>query len=176
RRWAFRARLPRHGPPEPPANGRRWTGYASWCRRSCTARMPSRGFAASLSAGRGSSPGADRLRDYTELSRPVLVVPTQPEGLIAALVATHRRSVEQAVVGHRRLETARGGDIGPVDRPFRERVRAQPRSLRDVAGDVGPGRLRVLRHRRGNLALEEGAQLLLGVGEAQVAIEVGAAG
>src|SRR2546422_9203303 len=112
---------------------------------------------------------------FRSLSRLVLVVPTQPEGLIAALVATHRRSVEQAVVGHRRLEAARGGDIGPVDRPVRERVRAQPRSLRDVAGDVGAGGLGVLLHSRGNLALEEGAQLLLGVGEVEVAIEVGAA-
>src|SRR2546422_6131277 len=60
---------------------------------------------------------------FRSLSRLVLVVPTQPEGLIAALVATHRRSVEQAVVGHRRLETARGGDIGPVDRPDRKSTR-----------------------------------------------------
>src|SRR5439155_11318639 len=119
---------------------------------------------------------ADSIEAAGSAGRLVLVVSTQPEGPIAALIATHRRPVEQAVVGHHRLETARGGDIGPVDRPVRERVHAQPRSLRDVAGDVGPGGLRVLLHGRGNLALEEGAQLLLGVGESQVAIEVGAAG
>src|SRR5216117_4217867 len=83
--------------------------------------------------------------------------------------STHRRPVEQAVVGHRRLEPARRGDIGPVDRPVRERVRAQPRSLRDVAGDVGPRTLSHLFHGGGNLALEEGPQLLLGVGESEVA-------
>jgi hypothetical protein len=48
-----------------------------------------------------------------------------------------RRAVEQPVVGHRRLESPRGGDVGPVDRPVRERVCAQARSVSHVGGDAG---------------------------------------
>src|SRR2546421_662080 len=51
---------------------------------------------------------ADSIEAAGSAGRLVLVVSTQPEGPIAALIATHRRPVEQAVVGHHRLATAPG--------------------------------------------------------------------
>src|SRR2546421_10731788 len=45
----------------------------------------------------------------------VLVVAAQPEDLLTLLVASHRCPVEQAVVAHDRLESARGGHVGPGD-------------------------------------------------------------
>src|SRR6185437_15570790 len=76
--------------------------------------------------------------------RVVLVVAADPERRPGALVATLRGAVEQGVVGHRELEAARGADVGPVDDPIRERVRAQARPLRDVAAGARAAHLRVL--------------------------------
>src|SRR5688500_19041712 len=55
----------------------------------------------------------------------VLVVAAQPEDLLAFLVAPHRRTVEEAVVAHRRFEAARGGHVGSVDGAVRLDVCAQ---------------------------------------------------
>jgi hypothetical protein len=49
------------------------------------------------------------------LAEPVLVVTAQPELVLALLLATHRRAVEQPVVRHRWLEPARSGHVGSVD-------------------------------------------------------------
>jgi hypothetical protein len=49
------------------------------------------------------------------LRPPVVVVAAEPEGLLALLVTAHRRPVEQAVIAHHGLETARGGR-SPVGR------------------------------------------------------------
>jgi hypothetical protein len=51
------------------------------------------------------------------LRRLVLVVAPEPERLLVFLVTPHRRPVQQPVVGHRGLEAARGGYVGPVDGP-----------------------------------------------------------
>src|SRR5439155_1322435 len=66
----------------------------------------------------GESVTRTDLRDtggITHLGRLVLVVATHPERSRGALVATLRRPVEQAVVGHCGLEAAGGRDVGPVD-------------------------------------------------------------
>src|SRR6266545_4296113 len=106
----------------------------------------------------------------------VFVVAAQPEVGGALLVASHRRPVQQAVVGHGGLKAARRGHVGPVDGAVRERVCAQPGPLGDVPKHIRTGRLRHLGHGRGDLAVEERLQLLLGVLEAKVAVEVAADG
>src|SRR5829696_6604778 len=83
---------------EPPTNTR--------CRPTCGAStLGSRAHHSVLCLSGGSPRG----------SVLVLVVAAQPEDLLALLVAADRCAVQQAVVAHRRFETARGGQVGPVD-------------------------------------------------------------
>src|SRR3989442_9376781 len=105
----------------------------------------------------------------------VLVVTAHPERARFALVATLRCAVQQSVVGHRGLEAAGCGHVGPVNDPVRERVRAQARAFGDVPDDVRPAHARVLLDGGRDLALQERSQLPLGVEEAEVAVEVAAA-
>src|SRR5215218_4687565 len=110
------------------------------------------------------------------VSPSVLVVAAQPEDLLAFFVAAHGGAVQQAVVAHRRLEPAGRRDVRPVDGALGLDVRAQPRPLGDVVGDVGAARPGVLLDGRWQTALEERPQLLLGVQEAKVAVELTALG
>src|SRR5688572_16901028 len=97
----------------------------------------------------------------------VLVVAPEPEWPRATFVPPHRGAVQEEVVTHRRLESARRGHIGAVNDAVRELVRAQPRRLGDVSGRVRSGRLRHLLDGWGNLARQERLHLLLGVSEAE---------
>src|SRR5439155_14749582 len=74
----------------------------------------------------------------------VLVVAADPQRPRGALVATLRRPVQQAVVGHCGLEATGARYVGPVDDPVRSRVHAQARSLGDVPHHVRPAHARVL--------------------------------
>src|SRR5204863_9137304 len=106
----------------------------------------------------------------------VLVVAPQPEDLLALLLPPDRRPIEQAVVPHHGLETAGGGHIGAVDGAVGSDVRAEARTLRDVAAGVDAASARVLLDDRGDLTLEKRLQLLPGVLEAEIAVEVRADG
>src|SRR5205823_2530110 len=110
----------------------------------------------------------------SRLARFVLVVTAHPVRPRVALVATLRRTVEQRVVGHCGLEAAGGADVGPVDGPVRQRVRAQAGSFGDVAQHARSAHLRVLLDGGRDLALQERLQLLLRPQKAEVAVEVAA--
>src|SRR2546429_5369768 len=120
--------------------------------------------------------GASLLRPVAiagrRLTRLVLVVSAEPVLELSFLVAPARSPVEQPVVGHRGLEAAGGRDVGPVDGAVLLCVRAQAGTLRDVAGDVSAAGVRHLLDDRRDLAFQERLQLLLGMEEAEVAIEV----
>ncbi len=61
-----------------------------------------------------------RVRDARRrLGRLVLIVAPHPVRPRIALVATPWRAVQQGVVGHRGLEAAGRGHVGPVDDPVR---------------------------------------------------------
>src|SRR3712207_1860203 len=77
-------------------------------------------------------------------------------------------------LSHCRLEPAGGRHVGSVDDALRLDVGAEPGPLRDVRRRVDAARFRILLDGRWHLALQERLQLLLGVQEAEVAVEVAA--
>src|ERR671936_34289 len=70
-----------------------------------------------------------------------------------ALVAPPRHPVEDRVVAHQELDSAPPGRIGLVDGAVLECEGAHSIYFRDVCGDVGPGRGRILTRDRRQLAL-----------------------
>src|SRR2546423_14675154 len=98
--------------------------------------------------------------------RSVLVVAAEPELRLALFVASQGSAVQEAVVGHRRLEAARRRHIGPVDDPVGECVGAQSRPFSDVSAGVGAAGGRQMADGGRDLALQERLQLFLGVHEA----------
>src|SRR5947209_653338 len=125
------------------------------------------------STSQASRPGRPRAGSSRPAERKalVLVVAPEPEWPRGTLVPAGRGAVQEEVVTHRRFEPARRGHVGAMDDAVRELVGAEPRRLGDVSGRVRSGPLcHLLDHWR-DLALQERLELLLGVGEAHVAVE-----
>src|SRR5262249_24327075 len=121
-----------------------------------------------------SPPGTSASFPHASLAA-VLVVAAQP-GLGFALVAALRGAIQDQVVAHHELEAASRAGVAVIDGAAVAGERADPRTLREAADDVGAAGAGVVGDGGVRLAFvhrrDRCARRLLGSRDAEVEVEV----